>query len=128
MIEVSEQFVEFLKTTAPLQYRKRRFITGFHALPSLPMLHMHLMTMDLDSPCLKNKKHYNSFATFFFLTSDRVLQDLESHGRVTLNKDVKVLKRMEEQEMRCLWCGATLANIPTMKSHLKSCSNNRAAE
>ncbi|CAJ1030719.1 HIT domain/Scavenger mRNA decapping enzyme C-term binding/C2HE / C2H2 [Leishmania utingensis] len=128
MMYVGDAYVRYLKTTAPHTYKARRFIAGFHALPSLPMLHLHVLSMDLDSPCLKHKKHYNSFATFFFLTSDRVLDDLERHGRVTLNQDVVHLRQMEEGDMRCLWCGTALANVPVMKSHIKSCPQNNALE
>ncbi|KAG5473721.1 hypothetical protein LSCM1_04351 [Leishmania martiniquensis] len=126
MMHVGDEYVHYLQTTVPHIYKSRRFIAGFHALPSLPMLHLHVLSMDLDSPCLKNKKHYNSFATFFFLTSARILEDLERHGRVTLNQDVARLLQMEEQDMRCLWCGTALANVPTMKSHIQSCPQNKA--
>ncbi|CAG7846436.1 SubName: Full=Uncharacterized protein {ECO:0000313/EMBL:CCA66944.1} [Serendipita indica DSM 11827] len=34
---------------------------GFHAVPSMDHLHMHIISSDLCSPSLKNKKHYNSF-------------------------------------------------------------------
>ncbi|OCT97450.1 hypothetical protein XELAEV_18009674mg [Xenopus laevis] len=37
------------------------FRFGYHAIPS--------MSQDLDSPCLKNKKHWNSFTTNYFLES-----------------------------------------------------------
>jgi aprataxin len=128
MIHVGNEYVRFLKSKSPKLYGGRRFISGFHALPSLPMLHLHVMSMDLDSPCLKNKKHYNSFATFFFLTGDRVVDDLERHGHVTINQDVTWLRQMEEQDMKCLWCGAALANISAMKAHVRSCTENNSVE
>eukprot|EP00796_Vickermania_ingenoplastis_P000868 gene868-500_t len=118
MCRVADAYVQFLKRHSPKDYAKRRFITGFHALPSLPQLHMHLLSMDLASPCLKHKKHYNSFATYFFLTSERVVDDLRQNGRVTLNQKVAELQRMEEQPMKCLWCGTGLKDIPTMKKHV----------
>ncbi|CBZ23969.1 conserved hypothetical protein [Leishmania mexicana MHOM/GT/2001/U1103] len=128
MMHVGDEYVHYLKKAVPHAYKARRFIAGFHALPSLPMLHLHVLSTDLDSPCLKSKKHYNSFATFFFLTSDRVLEDLERHGRVTLNQDVARLRQMEEQDMKCLWCGTALPNVPAMKSHIQSCPQNKAVE
>ncbi|KAG5497256.1 hypothetical protein JIQ42_03738 [Leishmania sp. Namibia] len=128
MMHVGDEYVHYLKTMAPHTYKARRFIAGFHALPSLPMLHLHVLSMDLDSPCLKSKKHYNSFATFFFLTSARIVEDLERHGRVTLNQDVARLRQMEAQDMKCLWCGTALVNVPAMKSHIQSCPQNKAVE
>ncbi|KPI89785.1 hypothetical protein ABL78_1048 [Leptomonas seymouri] len=128
MIHVGNEYVRFLKTTSPTLYGGRRFISGFHALPSLPMLHLHVLSMDLDSVCLKSKKHYNSFATFFFLTGDRVVADVGRHGHITINQDVARLRQMEEQQMRCLWCGASLANMPAMKAHVSTCTENKSVE
>lgn len=34
-------------------------------------MHLHVISQDFDSPCLKNKKHWNSFTTEYFI---------ESHG------------------------------------------------
>lgn len=33
-------------------------------------LHMHVISQDFDSPCLKNKTHWNSFTTDFFRDVD----------------------------------------------------------
>lgn len=35
-------------------------------------VHLHVISQDFDSPCLKNKKHWNSFTTDYFI---------ESHGK-----------------------------------------------
>ncbi|CCW67434.1 unnamed protein product [Phytomonas sp. Hart1] len=126
MEKAAVEYVQYLRTTEASRLGKRRFIIGFHALPSLPMLHMHLLSMDLDSACLKTKKHYNSFTTPFFLTVDRVISDLEQNGEFTLNKDVDMLRRMEEQNMKCLWCNRALENIPQMRNHIKECSQNKS--
>ena len=52
------------------------FLCGFHAAPSLRQLHLHLLSSDLDSDALKNKKHFNSFATSFLLHP--ALSDMDS--------------------------------------------------
>lgn len=49
------------------------FKMGFHAEPSLPPLHLHVISDDMDSVYLKNKKHWNSFTTDFFLDLKSVL-------------------------------------------------------
>lgn len=43
---------------------------GFHAHPSMNHLHLHIISRDMYSPCLKHRKHYNSFNTDFFLPLD----------------------------------------------------------
>lgn len=40
---------------------------GFHAHPSMNHLHLHIISKDMHSPCMKHRKHYNSFNTDFFL-------------------------------------------------------------
>ncbi|KAJ7219218.1 HIT-like domain-containing protein, partial [Mycena pura] len=49
--------------------------TGFHGAPSMAHLHLHVLSDDLLSDRLKNKKHYNSFHPKhgFFLDIDDVL-------------------------------------------------------
>lgn len=126
MSRVADAYVQFLKRHDPAHFAKRRFITGFHGLPSLPQLHMHLLSMDLESPCLKNKKHYNSFATYFFLTTDRIIDDLKLHKKITLNQDTTTLLRFEEQAMKCLWCGCSLKDMPSMKKHVPLCPLNKS--
>lgn len=32
-------------------------------------VHLHVISQDFDSPCLKNKKHWNSFNTEYFIES-----------------------------------------------------------
>ncbi|CAI5756021.1 unnamed protein product [Candida verbasci] len=56
------------KDQLKLDELKNNFIVaGVHSIPSLKNLHIHVMTKDFHSPCLKNKKHYNSFTTKFFV-------------------------------------------------------------
>ena len=35
-------------------------------------LHMHVISQDFNSPCLKTKKHWNSFTTSYFVDSTGV--------------------------------------------------------
>jgi len=43
---------------------------GIHSVPSMNHLHIHLISRDMHSPCLRHKKHYNSFNTPFFVDLD----------------------------------------------------------
>lgn len=43
-----------------------------HSVPSMKNLHIHVMTTDLYSPCLKRNNHYNSFTTPFALKWDEL--------------------------------------------------------
>lgn len=52
------------------EYRARFIRAGVHAAPSLANFHIHVISQDFESPCLKHKKHYNSFTTEFFVSYD----------------------------------------------------------
>lgn len=46
------------------------FKIGFHAIPHMDRLHMHVISKDFQSRCLKTKVHWNSFNTEFFLSTE----------------------------------------------------------
>ena len=75
MHSVSSSIVAFFQST---QFRGLRFQVGFHALPSLSPLHLHIMSLDFqDAPAdagMRTAKHYNTFATPFFVPLLDVLQ------------------------------------------------------
>ena len=45
-------------------------IAGVHAQPSMGHLHVHVLSTDRFSTCLRHRKHYNSFNTPFFIKLD----------------------------------------------------------
>jgi aprataxin len=42
-------------------------VNGVHAHPSMTHLHIHILSKDRVSECMRHKKHYNSFATPFLV-------------------------------------------------------------
>ncbi|KAJ5098148.1 hypothetical protein N7532_005149 [Penicillium argentinense] len=48
----------------------KEIMCGIHAVPSMSHLHVHVIAVDRYSDCLKHRKHYNSFATPFFVPID----------------------------------------------------------
>lgn len=56
------------------KYKGRTFRFGYHAEASMFRLHLHVISDDMDSKCLKTKKHWNSFTTSFFLDSKGLLK------------------------------------------------------
>jgi len=49
---------------------EEQIIAGIHSGPSMNHLHIHVLTVDRFSECMKHRKHYNSFATPFFVRLD----------------------------------------------------------
>lgn len=45
-------------------------MAGIHARPSMNHLHVHILSRDFHSDCMRHRKHYNSFHTGFFIDVD----------------------------------------------------------
>ncbi|XP_074587896.1 transcription factor bHLH140 isoform X2 [Curcuma longa] len=103
----------FLNEDASLMFR-----LGYHSVPSMRQLHLHVISQDFDSPSLRNKKHWNSFNTSFFRDSTDLIQELEEkHGVADINGNESLLK----MELRCHRCRSAHPNIPRLKSHIALC-------
>ncbi|XP_061779057.2 aprataxin isoform X3 [Nerophis lumbriciformis] len=109
---VAEQMVQQCPQARSLDFR-----SGYHAIPSMSHVHLHVISQDFDSPCLKNKKHWNSFTTEYFINSQDVIGMLESDGRVTVREGTSDLLKAP---LRCHLCRHQPATIPALKQHLKS--------
>lgn len=126
---------------------ENRFVkAGVHSLPSLNNLHIHVITQDFYSPRLKNKKHYNSFTTEFFVkfeslkpveiewgsqylrendTSSTENSDDEESGPTVepsfrnIDSD-KLRDIISKQPMRCTYCASSFGNkFAQLKVHLQ---------
>ena len=95
---------------------------GFHAKPSLYPLHIHILSDDMDSPAMKNKKHWNSFTSAFFVPLQTVIDTLsrESEQQSMVHKlppDYE-LEEMLKGDLVCHKCAHSFPNIPQLKRHL----------
>ncbi|XP_068445186.1 aprataxin isoform X2 [Clinocottus analis] len=112
MQQVADQMVRQCPDAGLLRFR-----TGYHAIPSMSHVHLHVISQDFDSPCLKNKKHWNSFTTDYFMESHDVIQMLEKNGRVNVKEGTSELLKLP---LRCHMCRKDIPTIPALKEHLKS--------
>ncbi|KAH7914952.1 HIT-like domain-containing protein [Hygrophoropsis aurantiaca] len=97
---------------------------GFHAIPSMEHLHLHVISNDLCSPRMKLKKHYNSFhpKLGFFLHLNDVLSwfDAEpSYFETAIQLKKAKYEPLLKEPLSCWRCGRDIANMPTLKSHLQ---------
>jgi aprataxin len=95
------------------KYPKVEFRIGFHAVPSMSQLHLHIISQDFDSRCLKTKQHYLSFTTPFFVHPEEIIKNIEQ-GRL------KGLERELKGVLRCHHCNSVFSNMPRLKAHLTS--------
>ncbi|XP_051876508.1 aprataxin isoform X2 [Pristis pectinata] len=111
MNEVGEKLVQECLDSKALRFR-----LGYHAIPSMSHLHLHVISQDFDSPCLKTKKHWNSFNTDYFVESQVVMKMVEQNGKVIVKDEMPELLKMP---LMCHVCRQQLSTIPQLKEHLR---------
>ncbi|KAL4893454.1 HIT-like domain-containing protein [Aspergillus ambiguus] len=93
---------------------ERDIMCGIHARPSMNHLHVHVISVDRYSDRLKHRKHYNSFATPFFVP----LEDFP-----LAKDDVRRHPGREgylQREYVCWACGEKFGNgFSRLKAHLE---------
>lgn len=91
---------------------------GIHSVPSLANLHIHVITQDFFSPRLKNKKHYNSFTTSFFVDFDEL--DPSKRSPAFKNTQKNPIQIIKNSLLRCTYCDKSFENkFKHLKLHLE---------
>ncbi|NXK41169.1 APTX protein, partial [Piprites chloris] len=111
MHAVGKKMIEQCPARERLEFR-----LGYHAIPSMSQLHLHVISQDFDSVALKTKKHWNSFTTDYFLNSQDVMEMVRNKGKVMVKDHVSELLKLP---LRCHRCKQQLSTIPQLKEHLR---------
>jgi diadenosine tetraphosphate (Ap4A) HIT family hydrolase len=112
MIELSKEVINDLnKKNGEIEFQ-----IGFHAIPSMNQVHMHVISRDFISPFLKTKKHWNTFTSEFFLKPSFIIEQLNNNGCIKLDR--QYYENILKQPLKCCKCGQDLKNMPTLKAHL----------
>ena len=100
------------------------FKVGFHAIPSMRQLHMHVISKDLQAEGMKKKEHWNSFTTKFFIDFKDFLAKLKSEGKVEFDKkEYEGVKK--ETPLICHRCQAVHKTMPSLKKHIQNCKGSK---
>lgn len=88
---------------------------GFHANESMRHVHCHVISSDLISPKLQNKKHFNSFhpGLGFFLHLDAVIAEVE--GGLSTRRSPRDADRLLRLPLRSHYTGEEYASLPRLK-------------
>ncbi|KAL9042933.1 MAG: hypothetical protein Q9214_003642 [Letrouitia sp. 1 TL-2023] len=91
---------------------EKEIVAGVHTHPSMAHLHIHIISVDRHSDCLRHRKHYNSFATPFLANlSDFPMSEEEMRRRRH--------ERYLERDFVCWRCGRDFGNkFVKLKAHL----------
>ena len=100
-----------------LRYPKSEFNIGYHAVPSMAQVHLHVISRDFISPYLKHKKHWNSFNTDYFIDSHLVIERIELDGEF-VEPSPEVSKQLLNTPLKCNQCEYVPTNFPALKQHL----------
>ncbi|NXX51864.1 APTX protein, partial [Tricholaema leucomelas] len=111
MHAVGQKMIEQCPARQSLEFR-----LGYHAIPSMSQLHLHVISQDFDSPALKTKKHWNSFTTDYFLNSEDVIEMVRSKGKVLVGDHISECLKLP---LRCHYCKQQLSTMPQLKAHLR---------
>lgn len=95
------------------------FKIGFHADPSMQQLHLHVISIDFNSSCLKTKRHWNSFNTDFFIPHHELVDRLKQTGKIVKLPETKI-KELLSISLQCNQCHYKPKNMPDLKQHLLS--------
>ncbi|XP_066581138.1 aprataxin isoform X2 [Prorops nasuta] len=99
------------------KYKEYKFLIGYHAMPSMHRLHLHIISSDFNSPCLKTKHHWNSFNTPYFIPSKEIVQQLKESGKIQAIAPDKC-KEYLLRPLRCHKCSERPETIRMLKQHL----------
>ncbi|CAF1139062.1 unnamed protein product [Adineta ricciae] len=116
MLKVGKEVAEKIAAKENATGSFAQFRYGYHAIPSLALLHMHVISQDFISPSLKTKKHWNSFTTSYFLDASDVIDDLQANHAIRV--DVARMRKLLDNELQCHECPHTFPTIPKLKQHL----------
>ncbi|XP_011188972.2 aprataxin-like protein [Zeugodacus cucurbitae] len=93
------------------------FKIGFHAQPSMQRLHLHVISKDFVSDCLKTKKHWTSFNTKLFLYYQDAFALIKAGELIKpLNKEL--VQQLCNSPLECNQCKFVGKNVPDLKRHL----------
>ena len=89
-------------------------ISGVHAGPSMNHLHVHILSIDRHSECMRHRKHYNSFATPFLIDVEDFPLEKEGPRRHAGREGYL------ERDLVCWRCQKNFRNkFAKLKAHLE---------
>jgi len=123
---IATQILEYHRTHEMSRNPPIIMKVGYHAIPSMEPLHLHIISSDLDSACITKREHVVSFTSpLFFVEAEAVEQHLESAFTssiaLTIRKD-RAQSIRSYTPMMCVRCGKAAVSVPDWKRHNKQCN------
>eukprot|EP00127_Corallochytrium_limacisporum_P002208 Clim_evm102s108 gene=Clim_evmTU102s108 len=96
------------------------FLKGFHAVPSMKHLHVHILTNDLEGAYMKTRKHWNSFTSEYLVTPERLREAIQKHGSWP-KEDIPKHELLLKGPLHCNLCGEAFPQFAVLAEHRKLC-------
>ncbi|EDV48488.2 aprataxin-like protein isoform X2 [Drosophila erecta] len=93
------------------------FQVGFHAEPSMQRLHLHVISKDFVSPCMKTKKHWNAHNTELFVSYEKMCAQLERENCFS-RLPKSLVDELLAQPLICNQCKFAPDSLLDLKAHL----------
>ena len=103
---------------ASMRGNPSNILLGYHAVPSLEPLHLHIISDDFDSDYMRTKKHWNSYVSPFFVSTREVEDELRAKGSVNFEDRIEHLS----QPIGCTACRQELKTMKDLKAHRAKCN------
>ncbi|KAF9952258.1 hypothetical protein BGZ65_005404 [Modicella reniformis] len=105
------------------------FGMGFHVVPSMLQVHLHVISLDFCAEALRWPAHYNAFTTPFFMSPDTMIKVIRERGNFWLSKDELLYYREAKKvPLKCNQCNFLPGNedMDILKEHLEEHLKRRA--
>jgi aprataxin len=106
-----------LRSEETTEERARKYVkAGVHASPSMHNLHIHIISKDMQSDCLRKSNHYLSFNTEFFVEFAEIPHVGQGDRR---RNETSMGALIRTGHLVCCWCGEDYEKSFTkLKNHL----------
>lgn len=96
------------------------FDMGFHVVPSMLQIHLHVISTDFCAEALHWPAHYNAFTTAFFISPDEMMRYIRERGNFWLTKSELHQYRIAKRgPLRCNQCRYWPQTMDQLKEHLE---------
>ncbi|KAF9354071.1 hypothetical protein BGX34_011230 [Mortierella sp. NVP85] len=96
------------------------FVMGFHVVPSMLQVHLHVISDDFCAEALRYPAHYNAFTTPFFISPDKMIEHIREHGNFWLSKpELQGYRDAKKAPLQCNQCPFFPESMNRLKEHLE---------
>lgn len=93
------------------------FRCGYHMVPSMKRLHLHIVSQDFNSYRMRKKHHWNTFNTEYFMDSEAAMAIIEEKGYIDVNE--QFYEALLDSQMQCNYCAKAYSIIGEMTMHIR---------